>query len=199
MWTINQTLNEMIRISSGTRNPVSMQQIDVIRTDAVDSPPVSPWYSSLSTVSRLFMENIWEHAHLFYGIDQKCLRFHPPRSSPQPMTDGKLVDEYPLLAIILKHSLSMDNRESILSLRVPKQTLTLVALNGNWLDTCLLSASFHAMIYSPLSCMFPEIASQINNAYLNFCFRTSFRRNLKSRQLLSLDMTSESTTILCLY
>lgn len=129
----------------------------------------------------------------------ECLRLNPPRSSPQPKTDGELVDKYPLLEITLKHMLHMDSIESILSPKVTKQALIPVALNGNWLDICLLSAFFPSWIYSLLSFVFPGITSQINYEYLNACFRISFRRKLKPWESYSLKITSETTNILCLH
>ena len=51
-----------------------------------------------------------------------------------------LVNEYSLFGITLKNLciLDMDNIESLLYLKVPKEALIPVALNDNWFDMCLL-------------------------------------------------------------
>lgn len=61
-----------------------------------------------------------------------------------------LVGEYSLFGITLKNLaiLSLDNIESLLSLRVPKEALISVSLNGNWFNMCL-----YYFLSFPCSCV----------------------------------------------
>ena len=84
------------------------------------------------------------------------LRLNSSGSTPQPMSLVVLVNEYSLFGITLKNLciLDMDNIESLLYLKVPKEALIPVALNDNWFDMCLfLFLSFPGFIAHSSTCV----------------------------------------------